>query len=472
MGITKLLHIKESSKGRMNEGLRNAIYYITNPDKTENKHLVGGNCGISEEEILQKFMDTKAEYGKLDGRQGYHYMISFDPEENVSKETCYNVISDFVDEYLNDEYDVVFAVHTDKEHMHGHIIFNSVNSVTGKKYRYEDGDWEKYIQPITDEIAQRYGLKKLEFVRDEEKIDWKQKICNDIESCIAECNSYQEFLNRMGKSYGYKLREGTSQKYGYYISYHPPGKRKAVRSYKLPIECSPVNIKRRIELKNKTPERNIKWVEAKMVYFFKGFRRIPKRFVRYKNMSVYQKYMFKKMMQAKKMYGYLGNPSWQNKRIVRDINKMCRQWNFVLKNNIRTEEDLKEKINNLNHNLHMVNKDLYRLRITYENYLKGNPSVFEIYESYQEMLQFSNPENEEKLRKIESEIEIQYVSMVYDDYARLNNEMQERKAYCKKELRMADSVLNGFNLPSKEEVTQKEKYINNEKEKGRKEINR
>ena len=36
MGITKLMHIKERSKGRMNQGMINAIYYITNPEKTDN----------------------------------------------------------------------------------------------------------------------------------------------------------------------------------------------------------------------------------------------------------------------------------------------------------------------------------------------------------------------------------------------------------------------------------------------------
>ena len=138
MGITKLMHIKERSKGRMNQGMINAIYYITNPEKTDNKTLIGGNCGVNEEKIIKQFMDTKAAFDKFDGRQAYHYVISFNPEENVSAQLCYDIISDFVEEYLNNEHDVVFAVHTDKEHMHGHIIFNSVNAVTGKKYRYEE----------------------------------------------------------------------------------------------------------------------------------------------------------------------------------------------------------------------------------------------------------------------------------------------------------------------------------------------
>ena len=87
MGITKLLHIKERKTGNAARGLLNAIYYILNPEKTQNKRLVGGNCGRDEEMIYQKFIDTKSAYGKLDGRQGYHFVISFPPEENVSTTT-------------------------------------------------------------------------------------------------------------------------------------------------------------------------------------------------------------------------------------------------------------------------------------------------------------------------------------------------------------------------------------------------
>lgn len=465
MGITKLLHIKERSGRRMNEGLRNAIYYITNPRKTENKHLVGGNCSINEEEILKRFMDTKEEYGKPYGRQGYHYVISFDPEENVSKETCYNVISDFVAEYLKDEYDVVFAVHTDKEHMHGHIIFNSVNSVTGRKYRYEDGDWEKYIQPVTDRIAERYGLKKLEFVREEEKIDWKKKICDDIDECVSKSSSYQDFLNKMQNSFKYRIREGTSSKYGYYISYHPPGKRNAVRSYKLPVDYSPINIKRRIESRNKKTERNIKFIRAKAVCFYSGFRYVPKNYVRYENMSLYQKHMFKKMMRAKELYGFINSTSWQSDRIIRDINKTCRQWNFILKNNIRTMKELEGKILQLNEELHGVNKELFRLKIVYEDYLKGEPSDFEIYETYQKILKHKLPGYEDKLKEIEGETDVNYISMLYEDYAEIYNELQGKKSYLKKQIKTAEATAKSFDLPY-EERTQKEKT--HEKENARK----
>ena len=49
-------------------------------------------------------------------------------------------------------------VRKDFINVHSHIVFNSVSFVDGKKYRYEKGDWAKYIQPITNKLCQEYGL--------------------------------------------------------------------------------------------------------------------------------------------------------------------------------------------------------------------------------------------------------------------------------------------------------------------------
>ena len=151
-------------QGKMGGGrhLNNSIRYIMNPKKTEEGKWIGGNAGMSSEEVYQNMMDTKIDWDKLEGRQGYHFVISFKPGE-VKEETAYQVIKEFCEEYLGDYFDYVFSIHNDQHHMHGHIVFNSVNRMTGYKYRYVNGDWEKKIQPITDRICERYGLPPLEF---------------------------------------------------------------------------------------------------------------------------------------------------------------------------------------------------------------------------------------------------------------------------------------------------------------------
>ena len=130
-------------QGKMGGGkhLSNSIRYIMNPKKTEDGKWIGGNAGVTSDEVYQMMMDTKMDWDKLEGRQGYHFVISFKPGE-ATEEIAYQVLKEFCEEYLGDNYDYVFSIHNDHDHMHGHIVFNSVNRISGYKYRYENGDWE------------------------------------------------------------------------------------------------------------------------------------------------------------------------------------------------------------------------------------------------------------------------------------------------------------------------------------------
>ena len=204
MAITKLSNIGTPQGGGAAH-LKNCISYILNSDKTEG--LVGGNAGTTPQEVYQVMMDTKQEWEKENGRQGYHFVISFPPGE-ATKEEAYAVINDFCEEYLGEDYDYVFSIHTDQKHMHGHIVFNSVNRMTGYKYRYVNGDWEKKIQPITDRICERYGLPPLEFDQENRKgksyaqweaekkgkPNWKKIILADIDYIISISTNEAEFL--------------------------------------------------------------------------------------------------------------------------------------------------------------------------------------------------------------------------------------------------------------------------------------
>lgn len=181
MATTILMHMKESP-GIPHIHLKNAIDYILDVkhdgEKTDYGTFVGGNSGTDHREILNNFLDTKDLFGKRDGRQGYHFVVSFAPGE-TDKDTAFSVVKAFCEEYLGDAYDYVFALHTDKGHLHGHIIFNSVNRLDGYKYHYKKGDWERYIQPVTDRVCMEYGLKPLTF--EEKRVglsyaEWQKKI--------------------------------------------------------------------------------------------------------------------------------------------------------------------------------------------------------------------------------------------------------------------------------------------------------
>ncbi|MGN1156828.1 MAG: relaxase/mobilization nuclease domain-containing protein, partial [Agathobacter sp.] len=211
MAITKIMHMKEDPKYAP-QHLINAINYVLDVKnkgkKTDYGRWVGGNVGLHSEEIVQAFLDSKRFWGKEDGRQGYHFVLSFAQDENVDAQTCYNILQEFCEKYLGDSFDYMFAVHTDKEHMHGHIIFNSVNRETGYKYHYKKGDWEKYIQPVTDNICKNYGLKKLTYEKErvgesyaswnsnkKGNVNWTHIMRADIDWAIEQASDMEEFLS-------------------------------------------------------------------------------------------------------------------------------------------------------------------------------------------------------------------------------------------------------------------------------------
>lgn len=241
MAVTKLLNIKSSSHGA-GRHLYNAIAYIMNPKKTDDGVLVGGNAGSTKEEVYDTMLTTKKDWEKLEGRQGYHFVLSWKPGE-TDTETAYQMLQEFCAEYLGDNYDYVFAIHGDQEHVHGHLIFNSVNRINGYKYRYEKGDWETKIQPVTDRICERHGLPKLEYDKENRlgisyaewnaekkgKFSWKKIIQADIDFAVSQSDSYPAFLECM-KKLGYHIKTVHTRSDGEVLSLRAPGQNRAWRT--------------------------------------------------------------------------------------------------------------------------------------------------------------------------------------------------------------------------------------------------
>ena len=137
MAISKILYMKDCGNHFHGKHLKQSLDYVMNPEKTQNGRLVGGmNCQL--DTAFKQMMDTKKDFGKVDKRQGYHLIISF-KEGEVSPDTAYEITGRFVKEYLGQQYEAVYCVHDNTDHVHSHIIFNSVSFVDGRKYRYEKG---------------------------------------------------------------------------------------------------------------------------------------------------------------------------------------------------------------------------------------------------------------------------------------------------------------------------------------------
>lgn len=208
--------INASKKGNIAAHLKHSIDYICNEAKTENGILAGGiNClpDLAFEQMIQ----TKEMFGQTGKRQGYHFVISLKPGEGT-KEQMYEIIRRFAEEFLGGEYEAVYSVHVDKEHLHGHLVFNSVNMVTGRKYDYKKGDWKRSIQPITNRLCEEYGLSIVpaEYSKNpvnmnrrewEKEQSWSEFIDGDMKYCKSRAKSLDEFLFLM-KELGYEIKVG------------------------------------------------------------------------------------------------------------------------------------------------------------------------------------------------------------------------------------------------------------------------
>lgn len=216
MAITKILNIKESKGRNPASHLENALRYIQNPDKTEECVLVGSiNC--LPDTAFEQMVETKNIFHKTGNRQGYHVIISFSPEEKVSAEQAMYVLEHFAKDVLGDDYEAVFAVHTDREHMHGHLIWNSVSVTTGKKYNSLKGNWKNHLQPITNKYCDELGLAIMpaEYSRNpknisrdqwEKEMSMKDIILRDAKMCAYAAGNVEHFRYLM-RSLGYVFRK-------------------------------------------------------------------------------------------------------------------------------------------------------------------------------------------------------------------------------------------------------------------------
>ena len=216
MAITKILNIQESEGRNPASHLKNALEYIQNPDKTEECILVGGiNC--LPDTAFEQMEETKNIFHKTGKRQGYHVIISFSPEEKVTSEQAMYVLEHFAKDVLGDDYEAVYAVHTDKEHMHGHLIWNSVSMTTGKKYNSPKSNWKNHLQPITNKYCDELGLSIMpaEYSRNpknisrdkwEKEMSMKEIILRDAKMCEYAAGNVEHFKYLM-KRLGYVFKK-------------------------------------------------------------------------------------------------------------------------------------------------------------------------------------------------------------------------------------------------------------------------
>ena len=362
--------------------LKNAIDYILDIKndgyKTEYGKWVGGNSGLDHDEIFQNFMETKQYWEKEEGRQGYHFVISFPPGE-VDAAKCYEVVQEFCKEYLGDNYDYVFAVHTDQPHLHGHIIFNSLNRVNGYKYHYKNGDWKRDIQPITDKLCKKHGLMPLIIEEGEtvgvshaawaaEKkgtINWTHIIRADVDYAIEKAKDMSDFASIMQKM-NYSMRFGHSwKKNKNYITfcYHAEeGKLHKKKSFSLGPEYTVEDIVRRIREKDIEPYH--KQLTEQLTQ--KGIGELQRSAVFKSTMT------YKRMYQAVSYYNLpnpFAVPSYRVRKDMIRLEKLMEECAYIRTHSLKSYDAIEKKDDELDarlKQLYMRRKGFYEIKEIYE----------------------------------------------------------------------------------------------------------
>ena len=161
---------------------------------------------------------TKEAKNNRDGVQYYHIIQSFKPGE-ITPELALEIAQAFAKEHLAD-YEVVIGVHVDKEHIHAHMIFNSVNQVTGRKYHSNAKSYYQQIRGISDKLCREHGLSVImegkpskavsyiEWLRQSKgQPTFRSMLEADLRDAIADANDLGHFFLLMEHK-GYEIHHG------------------------------------------------------------------------------------------------------------------------------------------------------------------------------------------------------------------------------------------------------------------------
>ena len=217
-----------------------AIDYITDEKKAA---IITSYALDDNRDYARQFAETTQLFHKAqkyDSRKYYHFKHSFDPKDNITPEEAHRLTEELAQQAFPDN-EYIIATHTDKHHVHCHIIVNSVSFVNGKMLHYSNSDYAK-LKDLSNEIAAKYGYSTLDFrkpsadrIKSEERrvvlkggTSWKEELREVIAEALKLCNNMTEFEKHLNK-YGVTIARNTAKT----ISFLHPNKKKPIRGSKL-----------------------------------------------------------------------------------------------------------------------------------------------------------------------------------------------------------------------------------------------
>lgn len=253
MAVTKIHPIKTT--------LKKAIDYICNGDKTDDEIYVTTHL-CSRENAHKEFELTKKQFSSRTKTLAHHLIQSFVPEE-VSFEEAHQVGIELCEKILGGKYEYVLATHIDKDHIHNHIIFNSIDVDEGKVYHSYYGSYrnirnqsdklckehnlsviDQEIQKEINEIKRRKFVNWYDWNEDKKGESYKSRLQFDMDRVIQKATNWEHFLKIM-EQYGYEI------KFGKYIAFKQKNQQRFTRAKTIGDNYTEENIKERIRNKDK-----------------------------------------------------------------------------------------------------------------------------------------------------------------------------------------------------------------------------
>ena len=220
MAATRLIALHKNKGKTVAACLKSRTDYVQNPDKTEQGELV--SCHeCSPLTVDEEFMLTKRQYELATGRRqksdiiAYQIRQSFCPGE-ITAEEANKVGYELAMRFTKGKHAFVVATHTDRQHIHNHVIFNSTALDGTRKFR--DFFFSALaVQRLSDLICLEHQLSVIEIkpYRERQKRTLyppkesnRDRLCGIIDSILAEKpKDYEDFLQKLEQQ-GYEVKRG------------------------------------------------------------------------------------------------------------------------------------------------------------------------------------------------------------------------------------------------------------------------
>lgn len=267
MAATRLIRL-HANKGRtVAQSLGDRTDYAKNPEKTEKGELVTA-YGCDPFTVDEEFMLQKRMYEQMNGRHGresviaYQIRQSFKPGE-ITPEEANRLGRELALRFTKGKFSFIVATHTDRAHIHNHIVFNSTSMDGTRKFK---NFWMSsfVLQRVSDLICLENGLsvitpapyserkKHTDYVKRE---TFRNIICQDIDRILSgKPRDFSEFLKSLQNT-GYEVKQGK------HIAVKGKGQQRFVRLSSLPSGYQETDIRaflsgeRKHESKTQAPQR-------------------------------------------------------------------------------------------------------------------------------------------------------------------------------------------------------------------------